>query len=217
MELTENKVAALDTTALMEKAKAIRDAVLAKSVTASQVGTLFVELIDACGNVRDALALFLETNVGEITADIDSRLAGADAATLAAEAAAQKAEATRALVEELVGKLSSQNLSKPVRIDVTSCPTEVTVGNAQEPRIEAQTWPQFGLGGVLFIGDNKAFEITPDGKITPVSAGVGKVNIVATGNTALYRQVTIAVVPPRMRMGSGGAIRVDGSGNIRLT
>ena len=103
MELTENKLAELDTAALTKKAQAIRDAVMAKSVTAEQVGSLFVDLIGACGNVRDALALFLDTNVPEITADIDSRLAGADAATLAATAAAQKAEATRALVEELVG------------------------------------------------------------------------------------------------------------------
>lgn len=216
MELTENKLAELDTAALTKKAQAIRDAVMAKSVTAEQVGSLFVDLIGACGNVRDALALFLDTNVPEITADIDSRLAGADAATLAATAAAQKAEATRALVEELVGKLSSQNLSKPVRLEVKA-PGEVTVCNMRQPRIEAQTLPKFGLGGVLFISDNKALEITPDGKITPVAGGIGKVTVVATGNTELYEQIQIAVVPPRVRLSSDGGIRLDGSGNIRLT
>lgn len=216
MELTENKLAELDTAALTKKAQAIRDAVMAKSVTAEQVGSLFVDLIGACGNVRDALALFLDTNVPEITADIDSRLAGADAATLAATAAAQKAEATRALVEELVGKLSSQNLSKPVRLEVKA-PGEVTVCNMRQPRIEAQTLPKFGLGGVLFISDNKALEITPDGKITPVAEGIGKVIVVATGNTELYEQIQIAVVPPRVRLSSDGGIRLDGSGNIRLT
>ena len=216
MELTENKLAELDTAALTKKAQAIRDAVMAKSVTAEQVGSLFVDLIGACGNVRDALALFLDTNVPEITADIDSRLAGADAATLAATAAAQKAEATRALVEELVGKLSSQNLSKPVRLEVKA-PGEVTVCNMRKPRIEAQTLPKFGLGGVLFISDNKALEITPDGKITPVAEGIGKVTVVATGNTELYEQIQIAVVPPRVRLSSDGGIRLDGSGNIRLT
>ena len=98
MELTENKVAELDTALLKKKAVAIRDAVMAKSVTAEQVGGLFVELIDTCGSVRDALALFLDTNVGEITSDIDRRLSGADEAREAAEVAAQKANATRALV-----------------------------------------------------------------------------------------------------------------------
>ncbi|WP_418634605.1 hypothetical protein [Segatella sp.] len=215
MELTENKVAELDTALLKKKAVAIRDAVMAKSVTAEQVGSLFVELIDTCGSVRDALALFLDTNVGEITSDIDRRLSGADEAREAAEVAAQKANATRALVEELVGKLSSQNLYQPTRIDVKS-PTEITVSNMAQPRIEAQTLPKFGLGGVLFIGDNKALEVTPDGRITPLAVGVSKVNVVASGNTRLFKQLLIAVVPPRMRMAEGN-IRLDGSGNIRLT
>ena len=215
MELTENTVAAIDTAGLQERAKAIRDAVMAKSVTAEQVGSLFFDLIDTCGNVRDALALFLDTNVGEITADIDNRLAGADAARQSAEVAAQKAEATRALVEELVGVLSSQNLYKPTRLEVKSL-TEITLTNMAQPQIEVQTLPKFGLGGVLFIGDNKALEITPDGKITPLAVGVSKVNVVATGNTSLYEQLIIAVVPPRIRM-AGESMRLDGNGNIRLT
>ena len=165
--------------------------------------------------MRDALALFLDVNVGEITSDIDKRLAGADAARLAAEASAQKSEATRALVEELVGVLSSQNLYKPTRLEVKS-PTEITVTNMAGPKIEANILPKFGLGGVLFISDNKALEITPDGKITPLSVGVSRVNVVATGNTSLYKQLLIAVVPPRIRM-AGDSIRLDGDGNIRLT
>lgn len=216
MTLTENNLAALDTATLTKKAQAIRDAVMAKSVTAEQVGSLFVDLIAACGNVRDALALFLDTNVPEITEDIENRLSGAAAATEAATAAAQKAEATRALVEELVGKLSSQNLSKPVRLEVKA-PGEVTVCNMQQPRAEAHILPRFGLGGVLFISDNTALEITPDGKITPLAEGVGKVTVVATGNTELYKQIRIAVVPPRVRLASDGGIRLDGNGNIRLT
>ena len=188
---------------------------MAKSVTAEQVGSLFFDLIETCGNVRDALALFLDTNVGEITADIDNRLAGADAARQSAEVAAQKAEATRALVEELVGVLSSQNLYKPIQLAVKS-PTEITLTNLAQPQIEAHILPKFGLGGVLFISDNKALEITPDGKITPLAVGVSRVNVVATGNTSLYKQLLIAVVPPRMRM-AGDSIRLDGNGNIRLT
>lgn len=215
MELTENKVAAIDTAGLQERAKTIRDAVMAKSVTAEQVGSLFFDLIETCGNVRDALALFLDINVGEITADIDYRLAGADAARQSAEVAAQKAEATRALVEELVGVLSSQNLYKPIQLAVKS-PTEITLTNLAQPQIEAHILPKFGLGGVLFISDNKALEITPDGKITPLAVGVSRVNVVATGNTSLYKQLLIAVVPPRMRM-AGDSIRLDGNGNIRLT
>ena len=76
VKLTENKVAEIDTSALEKRARDIRDAVVTKSVTVEMVGSLFADLITACGNVRDALALFLGTNVQEITSDIDNRLAG---------------------------------------------------------------------------------------------------------------------------------------------
>lgn len=85
-----------------------------------------------------------------------------------------------------------------------------------QPQIEAQVLPKFGLGGVLFISDNKALEVTPDGKITPLAVGVSRVNVVATGDTKLYKQLLIAVVPPRIRM-AGGVMRLDADGNIRLT
>ena len=216
MNLTENKVAEIKIDQLTQRAAAIRDAVVTKSVTASMVGSLFADLITCCGNVRDALALFLGTNLTEITTDIDNRLAGVDAATKAASAETQKSEQTRALVDNLVSLLSSQNVSAPTKLVVSYAPYTVTLGNKQLPQIKAQALPAFGLGSVLFISDNKALSITPDGKITPVTEGVSLVNVVATVDTKIYKSLTIAVVPPRMRM-ANGCIRLDGNGNIRLT
>lgn len=217
VKLTENKVAEIDTSALEKRARDIRDAVVTKSVTVEMVGSLFADLITACGNVRDALALFLGTNVQEITSDIDNRLAGVDAATKEANAATQKTEATRALVDNLVSVLSSQNVAAPTRLEITDCPKEVTLGNQQRPRIEAKALPAFGIGSLLFIGGGgDALEVTPDGRIIPLSVGVGKVNVVATVKTSIYKTLTIAVVPPRIRL-TGGGMRLDGKGNIRLT
>ena len=206
VKLTENKVAEIDTSALEKRARDIRDAVVTKSVTVEMVGSLFADLITACGNVRDALALFLDTNVQEITNDIDNRLAGVDAA----------AKATRALVDNLVGLLSTQNVSAPTRLEVNDCPKEVTLGNQQRPRIGARALPAFGIGSLLFIGGDGVLEVTPDGCIVPLKEGVGRVNVVATVKTSIYKTLTIAVVPPRIRLTNGG-MRLDGSGNIRLT
>jgi hypothetical protein len=216
VKLTENKVAEIDTSGLEKRAQDIREAVITKSVTVEMVGSLFADLIEACGNVRDALALFLDTNVGEITSDIDTRLADADAATKAANAATQKTEATRTLVENLVSVLSSQNVSAPTRLEITDYPKEVTLGNNELPRIEAKALPAFGIGSLLFIGGDGVLEVTPDGRITPLKEGVGRVNVVATVKTSIYKTLSIAVVPPRMRL-TGTGIRLDGSGNIRLT
>ena len=217
VKLTENKVAEINTSALEKRARDIRDAVVTKSVTVEMVGSLFADLITACGNVRDALALFLDTNVGEITSDIDARLAGVDAATKAATAETQKCEATRTLVDNLVGLLSSQNVAAPTRLEVTDCLKEVTLGNRQRPRIEAKALPAFGIGSLLFVGGGDVLEVTPDGRILPLKEGVGKVNVVATIKTSTYKTLTIAVVPPRIRLTTGGGMRLDGKGNIRLT
>ena len=48
--------------------------------------------MEHCGNVRDALALFIETNIPEIQQDIDTRLAGVDDAVAKAAAELQKSE-----------------------------------------------------------------------------------------------------------------------------
>ena len=101
VKLTENKVAEIDTSALEKRARDIRDAVVTKSVTVEMVGSLFADLITACGNVRDALALFLGTNVQEITCDIDNRLAGVDAATKEANAATHRSESPARLWHRL--------------------------------------------------------------------------------------------------------------------
>lgn len=217
VKLTENKVAEIDTSALEKRARDIRDAVVTKSVTVEMVGSLFADLITACGNVRDALALFLDTNVQEIASDIDNRLAGADAAAKAAKAETQKSEATRTLVENLVSVLSTQNVAAPTRLEVTDCPKEVTLGNQRRPRIEARALPAFGIGSLLFVGGGDVLEVTPDGHIVPLNEGVGKVNVVATVKTSIYKTLTIAIVPPRMRLTTSGGMRLDGKGNIRLT
>ncbi|MCD8266405.1 MAG: hypothetical protein LUC33_04540 [Prevotellaceae bacterium] len=97
MELTENKVAEIATDDLLERAATIRDAVKTKSVTAEQVGSLFYDLVEACGDIRDALALFLDTNLTEILDGIDDQLA---AVTAAVEKAKEAAANLSAKVEQ---------------------------------------------------------------------------------------------------------------------
>lgn len=65
METTVNNVAVKDTAELRERAVAIRDAVMAKSVTAGQVGSLFIDLIETCAVVRDMIDA-----VGGVTGDV---------------------------------------------------------------------------------------------------------------------------------------------------
>lgn len=216
-QLTKNDLQLLDTADLMERAAVIRDALQAKSISAQQVGQLFCDLIDACGDINKAVRLFLSVNVPELQNDIDNRLAGADDAAARAAAEIQRSEQTRALVESLVAKLSTQNLNKPERMDITAAPDVVTITNPVRQKIGAALFPRFGLGSVLFISDYKAVEVTPDGMVRPVALGRSTVHAVATADTSVYKSLCIEVVPPRLRLSAAGAIRLDGKGNIRLT
>lgn len=216
-QLTKNDLQLLDTADLMERAAVIRDALQAKSISARQVGQLFCDLIDACGDINKAVRLFLSVNVPELQNDIDNRLAGADDAAARAAAEIQRSEHTRALVESLVAKLSTQNLNAPERVDIVSAPSVVTVTNPVPQKIGAALFPRFGLGSVLFMGDHKAVEVTPDGMVRPVALGSSTVRAVATADTSVYKSLCIEVVPPRLRLSAAGALRLDGKGNIRLT
>lgn len=204
---------------LQERASAIRDAVANKAVTPAIVGELFVDLIDTCGDIRTALQLFLDTSLPEITQDINDRLAGADAAAQAATAEVQRAEAARLLVEELTATLQAQATTKPTpkQVVIDYCPAEVTLADGVHPQIKARAVPGYGDGGVLFIADNRALMITPDGIITPTATGTTVVNAAAVYKSTVYEQLTIAVVSPRIRTTSAGCMRLDNNGNIRLT
>ena len=215
--LTPITLPQLDVETLMQRAAAIRDAINAKSVSAQQVGALFYDLVECCGNIRDALALFINTNLPEIQQDIDRRLAGVDSAVEKAAAELQKSEAARALVESLVTSLSSQNLAAPLRIDIQRCPGSVTLTNAMRPRIDAALFPRFGLGSIFFYAENSAARITPAGEIIPVEPGTARIYAVATGDTSIYQALTIEVIPPRLRMADGDTLRLDAKGNLRFT
>lgn len=216
-QLTKNDLQQLDIADLLRQAEVIGDAVQAKSISARQVGDLFCALINACGDINSAVRLFLSVNVPELQKDIDSRLAGADEAAAKAAAEIQRSQQTRALVESLVARLSTQNLNAPLRVDITAAPLRITLTNPVPQKIGAALFPRFGLGSVLFIGDHKAVDVTPDGMVIPVALGRSTVNAVATADTSVYKSLRIEVVPPRLRLSHSGALRIDGKGNLRLT
>lgn len=216
-QLTKNELQPLDIDTLRQQAEVIRDAVLAKTISARQVGELFCGLVTACGDINTAVRVFLSVNVPEICNDIDGRLSGVDRAVEKAEAELQKSEAARAALAELVARLSGQSLAAPLRIDVADYPATITSTNTVPQKIAARLFPRFGIGSVLFIGDHQAVEVTPDGFVTPVHPGASKVNAVATSDTSVYKSLCIEVVPPRLRLAAPGALRLDSKGNIRLT
>ncbi len=215
--LTPIQLKNLDLDALTAQAVAIRDAFQAKTISAKMVGDLFVAVLEACGDINAAVSLFLSSNIPELQADIDSRLAEADRAAADSRAELQRSEAARAQVEALIAQLSGQSLAAPLRVDIIAAPSVVTISNPVKQQIRARLFPTFGLGSVLCIADHKALEVSPDGFITPTAVGRSYVTAVATSDSSIYQRLCIDVVPPRLRVSASGALRISAKGNLRLT
>lgn len=70
---------------------------------------------------------------------------------------------------------------------------------------------------VLYIGDNLAVTVFPDGGFTINKAGHSVIHCIPTENTSLYKTITIDVVEPVMRKVAAASIRFLANGKIRLT
>lgn len=207
----------LDTAELMKHAEVIRDAIQAKSVSARQVGELFCSLIEACGDMDKALRLLLLEDVPQMRGDIDRCIAGTEEAARTANAGLRHSEQTRTLFDAFVAKISDPEFNAPERVDIAAAPAVMTLANTVTQKVDAALFPRTSRGGVLFISDNRAVTVTPDGRVTPLACGISTVHAVATADTSVYETFRIEVVPARMRLTSSGTLRLDAAGNIRLT
>lgn len=141
--------------------------------------------------------------------------AGAQQATADAQAATAQAEQTRQKLEEMAAQVeaAASNIPTGLRVD---CPEEVTLGNTVAQYVTAKVKPDYAQQNVLYLSDSAACDVEPDGRIVARRAGTSRVHVIPTAGVRYYKTVSIAVVPPRMRM-AGNALRLDKEGNIRLT
>lgn len=132
-----------------------------------------------------------------------------------AAAAAERLEATRAALEELTERAEQAAREIPTGLKV-EYPETVTIGNPTAQYIKGQVKPDSALQNVLMLTDGDSVKVEPDGEIVAVKSGTTRVHVIPTAGVAYYKTIEIEVVPPRLRL-AGGAVRLDGEGNIRLT
>lgn len=161
---------------------------------------------------------------GKITGDIENQkdlvryiddrnheaIAAADRANTAAAAAEQA-------VADVQEAIASQSLGIPNRMTV-DYPQHLTVGNKEDNKIVATLYPlATALQNVLFLADNNAVSVYPDGSIHINKAGRSVVHVVPTLNTALYRTLLITVSDPSVRLVTKSSVRLLAGGTFRLT
>lgn len=141
----------------------------------------------------------------------------ANTATKDAENAAAAAIDAKENCEEVIaaaGELEPLNLV-PTAMTV-EYPSNLLVGNMAENFIRATLSPASIKPNVLFLGDNKAVSVTPDGRITILVSGVSIIHVIPTCNVALYKTIQIKVSKPTIRLVTLSSIRLTANGNFRF-
>lgn len=149
--------------------------------------------------------------------------AQANTATQNAQDAAVETQAERVLTEQTRQRLESvadraEQAAQPIPAGLrVETPAPVTIGNPVPRYIAAKVLPLSALQNIIYQTTGTVAEIEPDGRIVPKEPGTQRVHIIPTGGTRFYKTVTLTVVAPVLRMSAAGALRLDASGNIRLT
>lgn len=154
------------------------------------------ESIDATGKAKTATAYANE--------------AGQQAA-----AAAERLEATRGEMEIAIARAEQVVQGVPNGLKVEA-PETVTLGNPVKQYIKPRVKPDGCAQNVIYQTDGQSIGIEPSGEIQAREVGSTRVHVIPTQGTKYYKTIKIEVVPPRIRLTSGG-MRLDKQGNIRLT
>lgn len=149
---------------------------------------------------------------------------GAQAATTAANTATTNANnATAAAIEakeDCEEVIAAAAELEPLNLVPTAMtieyPSRLLVGNMAENFIRATLAPASVKPNVLFLGDDKAVSVTPEGRITILTAGVSTIHVIPTCNVALYKTIQIKVSEPTIRLVTLSSIRLTANGNFRF-
>lgn len=163
-----------------------------------------------------AAAKTATTNANTATDAANTAAAAATKAKQDAEAATEDAiEATEAANEATATVLAAFGGLIPTGMTVESV-ERLTIGNLADNRINAVLTPAGTLKNVIYISDNKAVTVAPDGRIQVVAKGRSTVHVIPTCNTALAKTIQIEVTAPTLRLTTRTSLRFTQAGALRL-
>lgn len=138
----------------------------------------------------------------QATENTNKAITAAEKATNAAVSATDK---VTKFIERLV----------PTSLDIMPVP-RITIGNENRFCIETHLTPENVVKNLIFISDNKAVAVSPDGQITIVGAGRSSVQVIPTLNTALAQVIQVEVGEPTARLNTRSSLRLTSAGTFRL-
>ena len=138
------------------------------------------------------------------------------ATTNASNATAAAIEAKEDCEEVIAAAAGMEPLNLVPTAMTVEYPSRLLIGNMAENFIRATLAPTSVKPNVLFLGDDKAVSVTPDGRITILSTGVSVIHVIPTCNVALYKTIQIKVSEPKVRLVTLSSNRHTANGNIRF-
>lgn len=146
----------------------------------------------------------------------DQKATAADNAANLAGETAEEARATIVRLEELEESLVGQYKMIPTGMNL-DYPPRITFRNTVPRRITYELIPTNTGRNVLFLGDDNAVSVQPDGSLTVNRTGISKIHVIPTENTSIYRTIQITVAEPELRRVKSNSLRLMGNGSFRLT
>lgn len=146
----------------------------------------------------------------------DQKATAADNAANLAGETAEEARATIVRLEELEESLVGQYKMIPTDMNL-DYPPRITFRNTVPRRITYELLPTNTGRNVLFLGDDNAVSVQPDGSLTVNRTGISKIHVIPTENTSIYRTIQITVAEPELRRVKSNSLRLMGNGSFRLT
>lgn len=164
------------------------------------------------------------TNANSAADKANTAASEADKATQDAQEATEEAEAATTEAEEATtaaNNATTQILAAfgglvPFTMEV-ECMERITLGNLSPKAIDVVLTPVGTLKNVIFLSDNKAVTVAPDGRIQVVAKGRSTVHVIPTLNTALAKTLQIEVTEPTLRLVTNrSTLRLTEAGVLRL-
>ncbi|WP_278752537.1 hypothetical protein [Alistipes putredinis] len=155
-------------------------------------------------------------NANAKAAEAGSKAADANNAASIAQQTTSEARATIVRLEELEQSLVGQYKMIPTDM-VLEYPSRITLRNTVPNKIGYSLLPTNTGRNVLFLGDDNAVSVVPDGSLIVRKPGISKIHVIPTENTALYKTIEITVVEPVLRKVKASSLRIMGNGTFRLT
>lgn len=146
----------------------------------------------------------------------DQKATAADNAANLAGETAEEARATIVRLEELEESLVGQYKMIPTGMNL-DYPPRITFRNTVPRHITYELLPTNTGRNVLFLGDDNAVSVQPDGSLTVNRTGISKIHVIPTENTSIYRTIQITVAEPELRRVKSNSLRLMGNGSFRLT